>query len=32
MGVIDAIAEVERNERDLPLEAVVIESVKIVRQ
>lgn len=31
MEVVDAIAEVETNERDMPLESVVIESVKIVR-
>ena len=32
MEVVDAIALVERNERDLPLEPVIIESVKITRQ
>jgi peptidylprolyl isomerase len=32
MDVIDTISAVETNERDLPLEPVVIESVKIVRQ
>lgn len=31
MEVVDAIAEVERDERDLPLEPVIIESVSIVR-
>ncbi len=30
MAVIDAIAEVERNPADMPLEPVVIESVKII--
>jgi len=32
MEIVDQIALVERNERDLPLEPVVINSVKIVRQ
>lgn len=32
MEVVDAIAVVERNGRDLPLEDVVIESIKIARQ
>jgi len=32
MEVVEAIAVVERNERNLPLEPVVIESVKITRQ
>lgn len=32
MEVVDAIAQVKRNQRDLPLEPIVIESVKIVRE
>ncbi len=32
MEVVDAIAEVETNERDLPLEPVVIESVQIIKK